>query len=162
MVPVGTTVATVAAYPTSVEIGFRTPYDVAPRHFEVMFTYTSREDVTQGYVCAAGLQPFPLNPDYISGVDYVTSCPNVADQMPTKDDSLGVKGIKPVFNTPYTMRWCLSAADCGRSTNTYCGATKADGLCQNDRMSICKSTFTIRHFTIRILHISDLLRNSVM
>eukprot|EP01051_Picozoa_sp_SAG22_P012032 SAG22_NODE_1216_length_5142_cov_2.131866_2_plen_176_part_00 len=133
-----------AAYPTSQYIGFRTPYDVAPRHFAVIFTYTSKEDVTAGYVCTEGLQPMVatgLHPPYISGVPYVDDCGSTFDaadesQTPTKDDSLGVKGILPVFNTAHTMRWCLDSSACARSTNTYCGASKADGLCQNSRMAV--------------------------
>ena len=54
---------------------------------------------------------------------------------------LGVKGIKPVFNTRYTMRWCLDSGSCSRSTNTYCGIDKAAGLCQNTRMSV----YTVDH-----------------
>lgn len=68
-------------------IGFRTPYDVAPRHFEVIFTYTSKEDVSAGYICAEGVQWMPLDPPYISGIEYVTDCDELEDQMVTKDDS---------------------------------------------------------------------------
>lgn len=62
-------------YTTAPFIGFSTPYDVAPRHFEVIFTFTSREDVMAGYVCKTRkdldspytLQPEPLYPTYLSG-----------------------------------------------------------------------------------------------
>jgi hypothetical protein len=148
------------------------PYDVAPKHFEVIFTYTSKEDVSRGYVCGTP-QPMPLHPPYVSGVplhDYVstqtnepTHCPE-SQRTPTKDISVGANGIKPEFNTPYTMRWCMDAEACKRLTNTYQGPTKGDGLIDNKKMSVYSmaSPFLVEYDGyIRAVVVADNYQNSV-
>ena len=133
---------------------------MAPRHFEVIFTFTSREDVQAGYVCKTRkdldspftLQPEPLQPEHISGH------PRWRPDLPveqggvtgtTGDCAEGETGlcqcpesqrvptpVMPLFNEQYTMRWCLSAAYCKGGTNTYRGTSKAEAnLLLNDQMT---------------------------
>eukprot|EP01047_Picozoa_sp_COSAG01_P079221 COSAG01_NODE_14940_length_1393_cov_1.448223_2_plen_103_part_01 len=75
-----------ARYAKAQFVGFKTPYDVAPRHFEVIFTFTSREDVLRGYTCRTRrpavnsvkqpytLQPQPLRPSDHSGLARASTC----------------------------------------------------------------------------------------
>eukprot|EP01043_Picozoa_sp_COSAG02_P005150 COSAG02_NODE_138_length_34440_cov_16.694368_13_plen_1465_part_00 len=171
-------------------LGFRTPYDVAPRHFEVIFTFTSREDVQAGYVCMTRknldapftLQPEPLQPEHLSGL------PRWRPDLPVEQG--GVSGtssgdcangetglcqcpesqrvstpVQPVFNTPFTMRWCLSAQHCKGGTNTYSGTSKAEAdLLLNDQMTTYwPNAPYIAEFdgTLRAVVVADNYQNSI-
>ena len=170
-------------------IGFSTQYDVAPRHFEVIFTFTSWEDVQAGYVCKTranidaewGLQPEPLQPTYLSGHPRWSPDLPVEQGGPTGtsgDCAEGESGlcqcpesqrvptpVEPDFNAPHTMRWCLTAAHCKLDPNTQTGTSKANAeLVKNDRMTrYWPNAPYIAEFdgTLRAIVVADNYQNSV-
>lgn len=155
-------------------IGFKTPYDVAPRHFEVIFTFTSREDVLRGYTCRTRppainsvkqdytLQPQPLRPSEHSGIPRTSTC-SVFDGDTPPNRLREPTPVQPKFNTPYTMRWCLSATACARGTETYKGNSKAEGMLSNEAMSVYTpdSPFLAEFSgTLRAIVVADNYQNS--
>jgi hypothetical protein len=164
-----------ARYAKAQFVGFKTPYDVAPRHFEVIFTFTSREDVLRGYTCRTRrpavnsvkqpytLQPQPLRPSDHSGLARASTC-TIFDTDTPRNRLREPTPVQPKFNTPYTMRWCLSAGACARGTDTYKGKSKADGMLSNADMTVYTpdSPFLAEFSgTLRAIVVADNYQNSV-